>query len=69
MPPDKLVFGGQGPLPMRFGSVGNPVSTGAARNLPVQSPVLNNKLVFGRLTGLSPCTPRLRGVVLRAANL
>ena len=24
----KLVFGGQGPRPMRFGSVGNSVSTG-----------------------------------------
>ena len=25
---DKLVFDGQGPLPMRYGSVGSPVSTG-----------------------------------------
>ena len=25
---DKLEFGGQGPQPMRYGSVGSPVSTG-----------------------------------------
>ena len=31
---------GQGPLPMRFGSVGNPVSTGAARNKAGQVSVL-----------------------------
>ena len=42
----KLVFGGQGPLPMRFGSVGSPVSTGAARNEARHTSVLNDKLVF-----------------------
>ena len=42
----KLEFGGQGPQPMRFGSVGNPVSTyrrskqgwahvGSARQIPI----------------------------------
>ena len=37
---DKFVFGGQGPQPMRFGSLGNSVSTGAARNGAEQVSVL-----------------------------
>ena len=41
-----MVFGGQGPRPMRFGSVGNPVSTGAAGNGAEQVSVLSDKLVF-----------------------
>ena len=42
----KLVFGGQGPLPMRFGSEGDTVSTGAARNGVRSASVLSYKLEF-----------------------
>ena len=50
----KLVFGGQGPQPMRFGSVGNPVSTGAARNEARQVSVLHDKLEFEKIYVISP---------------
>ena len=43
---DKLEFAGRARGPMRFGSVGNPVSTGTPRNGTGQVSVLNDKLVF-----------------------
>ena len=43
---DKLEFAGRARGPMRFGSVGNPVSTGNPRNGTGQVSVLNDKLVF-----------------------
>ena len=45
----KLEFVGQGPQPMRYGSVGSPVSTGAARNGVRSASVLIYKLEFDGL--------------------